>query len=305
MKYLMMSAAALALAACAQESPSATESSAPAVAPEVEETAAAPSAEERLDAVLAAQDDEVKARYGARHPKETLLFFGVEPGMTVVDSLPGAVWYTGLLSDYLGADGRVIAADYSMEMWPLFTNFATPEFLAERANWTTSFVARVDENRDEDDAPVDAFAYGSLPEDMHGSADVVLMVRAAHHFNRFEDDGGFFTEALEDVMNVLKPGGVFGVVQHRAPEENSDEWATGDNGYVKQSHIVSFVEAAGFELVEASEINANPNDQPTEDDIVWRLPPTLGTSGENPELRAEMEAIGESDRMTLKFRKPE
>ena len=305
MKYLMMSAAALALAACAQETPSASDASEPAATPEAEETAAAPSAEERLDAVLAEQDDEVKARYGARHPKETLMFFGVEPGMTVVDSLAGSVWYTGLLSDYLGADGRVIAADYAMDMWPLFGGFATEEWIAERANWPTTFVEGVDENRDEDDAPVETFVYGSLPEAMHGSADVVLMVRAAHHFNRFEDDGGFFTEALEDVMNVLKPGGVLGIVQHRAPEGHSDEWATGDNGYVKQSQIISFVEGAGFEFVEASEINANPNDQPTEDDIVWRLPPTLGTSEENPELRAEMEAIGESDRMTVKFRKPE
>jgi len=208
MKYLMMSAAALALAACAQESPSAPEASEPVAAPEAEDTAGAPSAEERLDAALAEQDDAVKARYDARHPKETLMFFGVKPGMTVVDSLPGAVWYTGILADYLGPDGRVIAADYSMDMWPLFGGFATEEWIAERSNWPTTFVERVDENREEGDAPVSTFVYGSLPEDMHGEADVVLMVRAAHHFNRFEDDGGFFTEALEDAMNVLKPGGV-------------------------------------------------------------------------------------------------
>ena len=104
---------------------------------------------------------------------------------------------------------------------------------------------------------------------------------------------------------ILKPGGVVGVVQHRAAESADDGWANGDNGYVKQSRIISVFESAGFELVETSEINVNPRDQPTQEEFVWRLPPTLGTSQEDEELRAEMEAIGESDRMTLKFRKPE
>jgi predicted methyltransferase len=306
MKYLLMGAAALAIVACGDNQPAQTEAPADETAASedvVEE--AVMTAEEKLDAVLAAQDEDTKARYQYRHPKETLMFFGIEPGMTVVDSLPGTVWYSGILSDYLGPDGKVIGADYSMEMWPLFGGFATEEWLANRANWKETYVANVNETRDEDDAPVEAFVYGSLPEEMYGTADVVMMVRAAHHFNRFEDEHGFFTQALEDVSNVLKPGGTLGVIQHRAPEGNSDEWSTGDNGYVKQSRIISFVEAHGFELVDTSEINANPNDQPTEDDIVWRLPPTLGTSGEDPELRAQMETIGESDRMTLKFRKAE
>ncbi|NLG75036.1 MAG: methyltransferase, partial [Xanthomonadaceae bacterium] len=79
----------------------------------------------------------------------------------------------------------------------------------------------------------------------------------------------------------------------------------GDAGYVKQSAVVAAFEKAGFELIGSSEINANPKDQPTEEDVVWRLPPTLATSRDDPELRKQMEAIGESDRMTLKFRKPE
>ena len=112
------------------------------------------------------------------------------------------------------------------------------------------------------------------------------------------------TKALGDMMTLLKPGGHVGVVQHRAPEDSPDEWATGDNGYVKQSAIVAAFEAAGFELAASSEVNANPKDQPTSDDFVWRLPPTLATSREDEELKAEMEAIGESDRMTLLFRKP-
>ncbi|MEL7486706.1 MAG: methyltransferase, partial [Pseudomonadota bacterium] len=111
-------------------------------------------------------------------------------------------------------------------------------------------------------------------------------------------------KALADTMTVLKPGGVVGVVQHRGPETNDDVWAEGDNGYLKQSQVVAAFEAAGFELVEASEINANPADIPSNEEVVWRLPPALGTSREDPALRAQMEQIGESDRMTLKFRKP-
>ena len=102
---------------------------------------------------------------------------------------------------------------------------------------------------------------------------------------------------------MLKDGGLVGVVQHRAPESASDEWANGSRGYLKQSAVIAMFEDAGFQLVARSEINANPKDQPGEEDIVWRLPPSLRTSQENPELREAMLAIGESDRMTLLFRK--
>jgi predicted methyltransferase len=84
-----------------------------------------------------------------------------------------------------------------------------------------------------------------------------------------------------------------------------DEFADGSRGYLKKGFVIAAAEKAGFEFVAESDVNANPKDQPSEDDIVWRLPPTLGTSGEDPELRAELEAVGESNRMTLKFRKPE
>ena len=119
-----------------------------------------------------------------------------------------------------------------------------------------------------------------------------------------EDKGQYLTKALEDIKKLLKPGGIVGVEQHRAPEGSSAAWATGDNGYVKQSAVIAAFETAGFELVDKSEINANPKDQPTEKDFVWRLPPTLATSQKDEELKAKMLAIGESDRMMLKFRKP-
>lgn len=261
--------------------------------------------EAKLDGALAAQSVETKARYDARNPKQTLTFFGVEPGMTVVEALPGGGWYSKILLPYLGHDGELIGADYSMEMWPLFGGFATPEFIEKRKTWVTDAVEAAQEWRGEHGAKASAFVFGSMPEEMEGAADVVLFIRALHNLARFNDEGGFFDEALADAHAVLKPGGIVGVVQHRAPEGNSDEWASGDNGYLKQSWVIEQFEAAGFELVDSSEVNANPKDQPAEEDIVWRLPPTLGTSKDNPELMAQMKEIGESDRMTLKFRKPE
>lgn len=293
-QFLAAASAAALLAACATNG---TES---ASSTSAEAATAGPS----LDAVLAAQPAEDQARYKWRHPKETLEFFGVEPGMTVVDTLPGKVWYSGILSAYLGPDGEVVGADYPVEMWKLFGGFANEEFLAKRANWAANWTEKSAEWRAADGAPVDAIVYGAVPEELKGSVDLVLMVRALHHFNRFEEEGGFLTAALGDAMAMLKPGGIVGVVQHRAPESASDVWAEGDNGYLKQSEVIKAFEAAGFEFVESSEINANPADQPTAEDMVWRLPPTLGTSADKPELKAQMEAIGESDRMTLKFRKP-
>src|SRR5690606_27198267 len=120
--------------------------------------------------------------------------------------------------------------------------------------------------RGEDDAEVVAVHYGEFPEDLAGTADVVLVVRALHHLMRLEDQGGYLTKALEDMKTVLKPGGIVGVVQHRAPETSSDAWARGDAGYVKQSAVIAAFEKAGFEFVGSSEINANPKDQPTEQD---------------------------------------
>lgn len=300
-KHLFVGAAALVLFACSQEpAPPQGEGSAESAAtgPAVAE----PSASERLDKVLAEQPEEAKARYAARHPKETLEFFEIKPGMTVVDTLPGEVFYTGILLDYLGPEGKVIAADYSPEMWQLFGEYAPkPE---EKANWPADFAAKAQAWRDEDDAQIAAVQFGAIPDEMAGTADVVLLVRALHHFTRLEDEGQYMTKALADINKVLKPGGVVGVVQHRAPEQSPDKWATGDAGYVKQAAVIDAFKKAGFELVEASEINANPKDQPTEKDFVWRLPPTLATSQKDPELKAKMEGIGESDRMTLKFRKP-
>jgi predicted methyltransferase len=140
---------------------------------------------------------------------------------------------------------------------------------------------------------------------MKGTADAVVAIRALHNLARFEPKGGFLSAAVKDMYDALKPGGVVGVVQHQARDEKPDEWADGSRGYLKDDFVIETFTAAGFEFAGMTAINFNEKDQPGEEDIVWRLPPSLSTSRENPELAEQMKAIGESNRMTLKFRKPE
>jgi len=257
-----------------------------------------------LEAVLAAQPEAAQARYSYRHPQETLEFFGIEPGMHVVEGLPGRGYYTKILLPYLGEDGCVIGANYAMDMWPNFS-FADEDFLKKQSTWLTDWPADAEEWRGDSGAEIRAFSMGSMPEDMKGTADVVFYARVLHNLARFEPIGGYLTASLADAYAVLKPGGTFGVVQHHARDDMSDEFADGSHGYLKKSFVIAQAEAAGFEFVAESDINANPNDQPTAEDIVWRLPPTFATSAEDADLKAEYEAVGESNRMTLKFRKPE
>jgi predicted methyltransferase len=261
---------------------------------------------DKLAALLAAQPDEVKARYEYRHPQETIEFFGIEPGMTVVEGLPGRGWYTKVLLPYLGAEGHLVGANYALDMWPNFP-FANEEFMAGISKWLETWPAEAEAWRGEDGASVAAFWFGSMPEAMAGTADVVFLVRALHNLARFQNEGvgNYLDAALADAFNVLKPGGVLGIVQHHARDDMPDDWANGANGYLKKQFVIDRVTEAGFELVGESDINANPADRPTTDDIVWRLPPSFATSREDPELKAKYEAVGESNRMTLKFRKPE
>jgi len=258
---------------------------------------------ERLASVLQAQPAERQARYSSRHPQETLEFFGIAPGMTVVEVLPGGGWYSPILIAYLGDEGHLIGADYPMALWKNFS-FATDEFLAGRDAWLTSWPQKTIEWRGDDGASAEAVRLGSMPEDVAGTVDAVLFIRALHNLSRFESKGGFRTMALADAYTVLKPGGVVGVVQHQAPAGRSDDWADGSRGYLNRDTLLGQFEAAGFEFVGESDVNQNPKDIPGEDEIVWRLPPGLQTSRDDPELKAKYQAIGESNRMTLLFRKP-
>ena len=257
-----------------------------------------------LEEVLAAQPEKVQDRYQYRHTKETLEFFGIKPGMTLVEGLPGGGWYTKILLPYLGSDGTLIGADYTESMYPKF-GFFSQEDLDAKKTWVADWTKEANGWRSEGDATVVAFQFGSLPDEMKGTADAVLLIRALHNLARFENDGGYLTSALSDAFDALKPGGIAGVVQHMARYEMADDFADGSHGYLKQGFLVEQMEKAGFVFEASSDINNNPADQPEASDIVWRLPPSYATSRDNPELKEEMKAIGESNRMTLRFRKPE
>jgi predicted methyltransferase len=295
MKYWKLVIAIVVLSSCQEgardEAATATESS-------------ALSSAEQLAASLAAQPDDVRARYAFRHPQETLEFFGIERGMTVLEGLPGGGWYTRVLLPFLGADGGVIGANYSLQMYPLFS-FVNEEYLEQQRAWQEDFVADAKSWRAEPGASAEAFYFGSMPQKMAGTADAVVFVRVLHNLARFESEGDYLTIALADMYRVLKPGGIFGVVQHEARASMSDAFADGNRGYLKKAFVIAAIEEAGFVFIAESDINANAADQPGVDDIVWRLPPSYATSRDDAELKAKYTALGESNRMTLKFRKPE
>ncbi len=255
-------------------------------------------AEAQLSAALNARSESLKARDGSRHPRQTIEFFGLEPGMRVVEVLPGGGWYTQILAPYIGTQGAIYGLNYADDMWSMF-GFFSDEVIAKRIASMTTFADKV-AGYAGSGMTASGFAFDRVPSELNGTIDAVVMVRALHNLNRFEDKAGTRSRALKQINALLKPGGIVGVVQHRAAADADDAWANGRNGYLKQAAVVEMFEQAGFELVASSEVNANPKDKPGINDIVWRLPPSLMTK---PENKAAMSAIGESDRMTLKFRK--
>jgi len=239
--------------------------------------------------------DETRARDEWRHPLDTLSFFGIEPDMTIVEVLPGnGGWYTQILAPLTAEQGRLIGVTYPENLWvQMFASWN--EDSHERFGADITQMGRYMSVEGVESAqPIVGYTIDNIPDEEDGQADAVLFFRAMHHLFRFEEP--LIDTALSEVFDVLAPGGVVGVVQHRAPEDADAEFANGNNGYLKQSDVVAAFERAGFVLEEASEINANPNDPA--DGRVWRLPPTTTN---NPDTLA----IGESDRMTLRLRKPE
>lgn len=264
------------------------------------QTAYAVTETDTLNAVLASRSDEDKVRDDARHPLETLTFFQVKPGMTIAEALPGGGWYTRILANYLGQDGTLYGVNYPDSLWPMLS-YASPEWIAERIAATQNFTAKVATFTD-NDITAQGFTFDTVPPEVEGTVDRVLLIRALHNLNRFQQKAGTRSQALAATHAMLKQDGLVGVVQHRAPATASKEWADGNKGYLNEVAVIAMFAEAGFALVAQSEINANPMDQPSGEDSVWRLSPSLRGSN-NDEQRDVMVAIGESDRMTLLFRK--
>ena len=222
-------------------------------------------------------------------------------GLVVAEVLPGGGWYTDILANYLGGDGVLYGVNYSDRMWPMFS-FATDEWTAGRIASTAKFPDLVKDLTD-NGIQAQGFTFNTVPPETVGTVDRVLLIRALHNLSRFEAQAGTRTQALAVVHSMLKNDGLVGVVQHRLQDVEGQSGTDGSRGYLLEADVITMFEEAGFELVATSEINANPNDRPAADDTVWRLPPSLRVADDNPDLKAQMAAIGESDRMTLLFRK--
>lgn len=220
-----------------------------------------------------------RARDKYRHPVETLKFFGVKPTDTIVEIWPGSGWYSEILGPLTKSQGKLYLAQ--------------PERALEAARQL------VRGNPDLSHAIISVFpnADGQMkvPD---GVADVVLTFRNVHNWRFGGRDNA--QSAFNQMFAMLKPGGILGVVDHRLPEE-MDGALQEKSGYIKRSEVVALAKAAGFELLDESNINANPKDTHDWPGGVWTLPPTLQNGVVD---RDKYLAIGESDRMTLKFRKP-
>lgn len=254
----------------------------------------------KLASAVAARSEDDRSRDGARHPQETITFFEVASDMKVLEVLPGRGWYTRVLAPYLSGDGELHGVMYAHEMLPMF-GFFSDERIAAMKQQMAEWPAFLDANGGAGVSGVGA-SFGRAPASWDQNFDRIIMIRALHNLNRFEADAGTRTSALKQIHRWLKTDGTVGVVQHRAPENAETEWAQGQNGYLKQSEVIAMFEEAGFTLVGESAVNANPLDRPRVGDFVWRLPPSLrGHDDDASKDRAT--AIGESDRMTLIFRK--
>lgn len=222
-----------------------------------------------------------RARDQYRHPLETLAFLGVRPDQTVVEIWPSGGWYTEILAPLLRDKGVY----YGATQPPGKYREATEKLAA-------SDPARFDKVR------LTIFEPGKSEIAPPGSADVVLTFRNVHNMMMAGDASA--AAAFADFYKALKPGGILGIVDHRLPEDR-DSALEKTSGYIKRSTVLRLAEAAGFKLVGESEVNANPKDSADWPKGVWTLPPTLNQGDAD---RAKYLAIGESDRMTLKFVKP-
>ena len=222
------------------------------------------------------------ARDPYRHPTETLGFFGVKPGNTVVELWPGGGWYTEILAPLAKAGGGTL---YVAAPWEKGLNRVKAKQESDAGTYGAVKLAEFPNG-------------GTNPKVADGSADVVLTFRNVHNW-RF-DGADNTANAFKQIFAMLKPGGVLGVEEHRLPEA-MDSALEEKSGYMKRSSVIAFAEAAGFKLVGESDINANPKDTHDYPGGVWTLPPSLR---EGDKDREKYLAIGESDRMTLKFVKP-
>jgi predicted methyltransferase len=275
-----MAVAALSLGACNYGS--VTELPAPVVA-----------AVKSIDPYLASpiRTDADKSRDQYRHPKETVAFFQIDPSGKIGEYAPGGGWWTTILAPWVNANGgQYYGIGFNPE-----TAALGEKGMASAAAFATNFPVNM--------APKTGLTTGigalnTRDIDAHfGTFDFIMATRMMHNMLRW----GVIDSEFTAMHALLKPGGLIGIEQHRAPANAAESYVDGNKGYLKESQVIAIMERNGFELVGKSEINANPLDPANHAEGVWTLPPAMRGAAEAD--KARLEAIGETDRMTMLFRK--
>lgn len=237
-----------------------------------------------------------KARDAARHPEATLTFWGLRPGQNVIEISPGSGYWTEILAPYAKATNGQYAAGVA--------DLANPALSEGAKKARAEFEARYADKAVFGDIRYTGWGPKSGPLGPAGSADLVITARNVHNWVTVE---GWLDKAFADFFAVLKPGGSLGVEDHRSDPNPMKENAS--DGYLPTAFVVAAAEKAGFRLTDKSEINANPKDTKDHPFGVWTLPPVARTAPQGQPAdpafdRSKYDAIGESDRMTLRFKKP-
>lgn len=282
-KWALLGAATTALIACSGGTDTSTEV--------VQDIVEAPAAVTLADVIAHSRRAEEAARDQFRNPKKTLEFFEVGPGQRVAEIWPG--WYTNAIAPYLAAnDGTYVAVLFPM---------GVSDRLDARV---TGYKEKYSDTEVYGNIEYGAFMKDNGPILPAESVDTILTFRNIHNWM----GGGYADQAMEEFYAALKPGGILGIVEHRLPESAVQD-PNGRTGYVQESYMKDMAKRAGFEFVASSEVNANPKDTADHPMGVWTLPPRSRLPEEGSEQAVDFNAelyknIGESDRATLKFRKP-
>ncbi|HQS69065.1 MAG: methyltransferase [Novosphingobium sp. 28-62-57] len=250
----------------------------------------------KIDPALAAavadplrKEDAVRDVY--RKPDQTLAFFDVGPAMKVGEYAPGGGWYSRLLGIYLAPKGKLVGlfadASAANAQRQAATQAAVAKFPAEVAGWSNQPAEKFS-----------ALTLGAIPDSEKGTFDRILVMRALHNMLR----SNVADSEIRKMRELLKPGGMIGIEQHRAKADAPFAYTDGSKGYLREADIIKFMEIHGFTFVGKSEANANPKDPANWPGGVWTLPPSLDGAKDDAE-KAKLQAIGESDRMTLLFAK--
>lgn len=236
--------------------------------------------------------DKDRARDAYRRPADTLAFFQVAPDMKVGEYAPGGEWYSRLLGLYLGPRGKLVGLYFDPtsgafnEKSQQGIRDGAAKYPADIAGWSGQPVERFS-----------AFTLDAVPAAEKGTFDRILIMRMMHNLLRWN----IADREIKAMRDLLKPGGMIGIEQHRAKPDAPYSYTDGSKGYLREKDVIAFMELNGFDYVGSSMANANPKDPANWPGGVWTLPPSL--SGAKDEDKARLQAIGESDRMTLLFRK--